>query len=182
MKTKKPSAIVYGWYKQGEEILISDVYFEEGLEDEVIESVKLAAYVHDIGKVSVPIEYLTKPTKLTTLERDVIREHAEKGYEILKDIPFPLPIAQIVRQHHERLDGSGYPHGLKGDEILLEARILTVADVIESMATNRPYRFAAGLDKAVSEIINNAGTLYDAGVANVVKLLYENERLQALIN
>ena len=155
---------------------------ELGIDSEMTESIKLAAYVHDIGKVSVPIEYLTKPTKLTALEKAVIREHAENGYEILKDIPFPLPIAEIVRQHHERLDGSGYPFGLKGDEILFEAKLLAVADVIESMATNRPYRFAVGLEDAVAEITKNAGILYDQRVSDAVKSLYEKNIIQSLVH
>lgn len=155
---------------------------ELGLEGNQLEAIKLAAIVHDIGKISVPIEYLTKPTKLTPLELAVIREHAEKGYEILKDIPFSLPIADIARQHHERINGSGYPLGLKGDEILLEAKIIAVADVIESMATNRPYRFSPGLEKSIEEITQNAGILYDKDVANAVKSLHERKYFESFIS
>ena len=140
----------------------------------------MASFVHDIGKVSIPFEYLTKPTKLSPLEMNIIKEHAEKGYEILKDIPFPLPIANIVRQHHERIDGSGYPLGLKGDEICFEAKILAVADVIESMATDRPYRISPGLESAVTEITNNAGRLYDMDVANAVQSLYQKGLLKTV--
>ena len=172
-------------YTAGHQRRVSDIAVaiaeELGLKTETVESIKLAAFVHDIGKVSVPIEYLTKPTKLTTLEKNIIKEHVEKGYEILKDIPFPLPIAQIVRQHHERMDGSGYPQGLKGEQILMEARILAVADVIESMATNRPYRFSVGLGKAVSEIVDNAGIVYDSIVAKATQSLYESGKLETLI-
>lgn len=155
---------------------------ELGLTDEVVETVKLASFVHDIGKVSIPFEYLTKPTKLSTLEMEIIKEHAEKGFEILKDIPFPLPIANIVRQHHERIDGSGYPLGLKGDEICFGAKILAVADVIESMATDRPYRFSPGLENSVIEITNNAGRLYDMEVAKAVESLHRKGLLKTVAN
>ena len=155
---------------------------ELGLADEVVETVKLASFVHDIGKVSIPIEYLTKPTKLSPLEMNIIKEHAEKGYEILKDIPFPLPIANIVRQHHERIDGSGYPLGLKGDDICFEAKILAVADVIESMATDRPYRISPGLESAVIEITNNAGRLYEEKVAEAALSLYQKGLLKTVVN
>ena len=155
---------------------------ELGLQDEQVQSIKLAAFVHDIGKVSIPIEYLTKPTKLSALEMAVIQEHVEKGYEVLKDIPFPLPIAKIVRQHHERVDGSGYPFGLEGHEILLESKILAVADVIESMATDRPYRFSPGVEKAVFEIIDNAGRLYDESVARSVATLHQKNQFHELLS
>lgn len=171
-------------YTAGHQKRVADIAVEIseelGLAHETIQSVKLAALVHDIGKISVPIEYLTKPTKLSALEFAVIKEHVEKSYEILKEIPFPLPIATIVRQHHERVDGSGYPFGLKNNEILLEAKILAVADVIESMATDRPYRFAVGLEKSISEILNKSGTLYDPVVVNAVKSLHERGVFKAL--
>jgi HD-GYP domain-containing protein (c-di-GMP phosphodiesterase class II) len=128
----------------------------------------MAAMVHDIGKVAVPAEILTKPTRLTDLEMKMVQEHAATGYQILKDIPFPWPIAQMVHQHHERLDGSGYPLGLKGDEICQEARILAVADTLEAMATHRPYRASRGLMVAMDEIKTEAGIKLDAKVVQAV--------------
>lgn len=135
-----------------------------GWEDEAVQALYMAGMVHDIGKVAVPSEILTKPTRLTELEMRMVQEHAETGYQILKDIPFPWPIADMVRQHHERLDGSGYPRSLKGDQICAEARILAVADTIEAMATHRPYRAAKGLVAAMDEIQIEAGVKLDAKV------------------
>ena len=117
--------------------------------------------VHDIGKIAVPAEILAKPTRLTSIEMQLVQEHAQAGYDILKDVPFDAPVAEAIRQHHERMDGSGYPRGLKGDEILPEARVLAVADVLESMAAHRPYRPALGLDVALAELVRGRGTLYD---------------------
>ncbi|MFD0668759.1 MASE3 domain-containing protein [Ramlibacter sp. MAHUQ-53] len=124
------------------------------------EALEMLGLVHDVGKIAVPSELLTKPTRLSGPEMDLIRGHAQAGYEILKDVPFPYPVAEIVWQHHERMDGSGYPRGLKGEEILPEARVLAVADVIESMASHRPYRPAVGLEAALAEVAANRGTLY----------------------
>jgi PAS domain S-box-containing protein/putative nucleotidyltransferase with HDIG domain len=138
-----------------------DIAVEMGWPEEKAEPLKMIGLVHDIGKISVPAEILTKPTRLNELEMQMVRTHAQAGYEILKDVDFPLPVAKIIHQHHERLDGSGYPQGLKGDAILPEARILAVADVFESMCTHRPYRPARGIDEAVTEIVNKRGTLYD---------------------
>ena len=130
--------------------------------------------VHDIGKISIPSEILTKPTRLTYLEMEMMKGHAQAGYEILKDVPFNIPIAEIIGQHHERMDGTGYPKGLKGDEIHPEARILTVADVIESMATHRPYRPALGIEVALAEILKGRGTIYDVEVCDAaVRLIRE---------
>ena len=139
---------------------------ELGLPADQIEGVRTAATIHDIGKIAVPAEILSKPGKLTDTEFELIKIHAKIGYDILKQIEFPWPIAQFVLQHHERLDGSGYPAGLCGDDIFLEARILGVADVVEAMATHRPYRPALGLDGALAEISKNKGVLYDAPVAD----------------
>lgn len=144
--------------------------------------VYLAGLVHDIGKIAVPSEILTKPSKLSNLEMSLVREHAEAGYNILKDIPFPWPIADIIRQHHERLDGSGYPRQLKGDEILLGARILAVADMLEAMGTHRPYRPALGLDFAMSEIKKEAGHMLDPKVVEAACLLMKEGRLEQLIH
>jgi putative nucleotidyltransferase with HDIG domain len=137
-----------------------------GLDNDAVQALYMAAMVHDIGKVAVPSEILTKPSHLTELEMQMVQGHVESGYQILKDIPFPWPIAEMVRQHHERLDGSGYPRGLKGEEISLQARILAVADTIEAMATHRPYRPARGLTAAMDEIRAEAGTKLDAKVVD----------------
>jgi putative nucleotidyltransferase with HDIG domain len=145
-----------------------------GLDNEQIEALYMAAMVHDLGKVAVPAEILTKPSRLTDLEMKMVQGHAESGYQILKDIPFPYPIAEMVYQHHERLDGSGYPRALKGDAICLEARILAVADTIEAMATHRPYRPGRGLDVAIKEVMAEAGSKLDQGIANAVFELYSD--------
>ena len=153
-----------------------------GWDDTAIQALYMAAMVHDIGKVAVPSEILTKPTRLTDLEMLMVQGHVESGYQILKDIPFPWPIADMVRQHHERLDGSGYPHGLKGEQIRSEARILAVADTIEAMATHRPYRAARGLSAAMDEVRAEAGTKLDAKVVDAAfELLNSDNELQALI-
>jgi HD-GYP domain-containing protein (c-di-GMP phosphodiesterase class II) len=125
------------------------------------EGVYMAAAIHDIGKISLPAEILSKPVKLTDIEIQMIQAHSRVGFDILKDIDFPWPIANIVLQHHERMDGSGYPQSLSGTDILLEARILGVADVVETMASHRPYRPSIGIDKALEEIEQNKGVLYD---------------------
>jgi PAS domain S-box-containing protein len=139
---------------------------EMGLDGDRIEGLQMAAMIHDIGKISVPVEILSKPTRLTPIEFDLIKVHAQAGHAILQGVEFPWPIAQIVLQHHERLDGSGYPNGLKGNDILLEARIVAVADTVEAMASNRPYRPGLGLDLALEEISKNMGLLYDAEAGN----------------
>jgi len=135
---------------------------EMGLDEAAVEGLRLAALVHDIGKISVPAEILTKPSRLTPLEFELIKVHPAAAHEMLASIGFEQPVATIVLQHHERLDGSGYPDGLKGDEAVLEARILAVADVVEAMASHRPYRAALGLDAALGEVSAGAGTRYDA--------------------
>jgi putative nucleotidyltransferase with HDIG domain len=145
-----------------------------GLYNEQIEALYMAAMVHDLGKVAVPAEILTKPSRLTDLEMQMVQGHAESGYQILKDIPFPYPIAEMVYQHHERLDGSGYPRALKDDAICLEARILAVADTIEAMATHRPYRPGRGLDVAIKEVMAEAGSKLDQEIANAAFELYSD--------
>jgi putative two-component system response regulator len=147
---------------------------EMGLSEDRVEGIRVAGIIHDLGKISVPSEFLAKPTRLTELEFGIIKTHPAVGYDILKSIEFPWPIAQIVLQHHERMDGSGYPQGLSGEDILLEARILGVADVVEAMASHRPYRAALGIDMALQEISKNKGVLYDANVVDAcVKLFKE---------
>jgi HD-GYP domain-containing protein (c-di-GMP phosphodiesterase class II) len=145
---------------------------EMGLSDDRIHGLRLATIVHDLGKINIPAEILNRPGKLSAIEFAFIKTHPQVGYDILKPVEFPWPIADIVLQHHERLDGSGYPNGLKGDAILLEARILAVADVVESMTSHRPYRPALGLDVALAEIQEGSGKLYDPVVVEAcVKLV-----------
>ncbi len=137
--------------------------------------ISTASIIHDLGKVSVPSELLSKPTKLSDLEFNLIRVHSQAGYNILKDIDFPWPVADVVLQHHERMDGSGYPQHLQGEAILLEARILAVADVVEAISSHRPYRPAMGISSALDEISKNKGILYDANVVDAcLKLFREN--------
>ncbi len=128
---------------------------------------KMAGSIHDIGKISVPAEILSKPCRLSQSEMNIIREHPLTGYEILKEIEFPCPLAEIVYQHHERIDGSGYPNGLKGDHIYLDAKILAVADVLEAMASHRPYRPSLGISIAMEELTKNKGRFYDPMVVDV---------------
>jgi HD-GYP domain-containing protein (c-di-GMP phosphodiesterase class II) len=146
-----------------------------GLPEDQVDGLRMAGIVHDLGKIAVPAEILSKPTKLSNIELALIKVHPQTSYDILKDIDFPWPVAEIVFQHHERMDGSGYPRGLKGDEIFLEARILMVADVVEAMASHRPYRPALGIDKALEEISQNKGILYDPEVVEVCLRLFRNK-------
>ncbi|MCJ7665543.1 MAG: HD-GYP domain-containing protein, partial [Actinobacteria bacterium] len=139
---------------------------ELGLEENRIEAVRVSALIHDIGKVNIPASILSKPGKLTDIEFEMIKTHPQLSYDMLKNIDFPLPIVDIIIQHHEKLDGSGYPRGLKGKDIMLEAKILTVADVLEAMSSHRPYRPALGINIAVEEIKKNKGILYDPAVVN----------------
>jgi len=134
---------------------------EMGHDEFLIQGVEMGAMIHDIGKISIAAEILGKPTRLTEIEYTMIQGHAESGYLILKDVEFPWPIAEIAYQHHERMDGSGYPQGLKGEGILLEARIVAVADVVEAMSSDRPYRPGFGIEVALEEVIKNRGKLYD---------------------
>ena len=134
------------------------------LPSDMIEGIRVAGSVHDMGKMSVPTEIVTKPGALTPFEFSVIKEHPQKGYEMLKGVEFPWPIPEIVLQHHERLDGSGYPRGLKGNEIRLEARVLAVADVVEAISSHRPYRPGLGIKAALKEIDKHKGVLYDIEV------------------
>ncbi|MEI6186510.1 MAG: HD domain-containing phosphohydrolase, partial [Dehalococcoidia bacterium] len=147
---------------------------EMKLDDARIDHIRMAAVIHDIGKMYVPSDILSKPGRLSEIEFSLIKTHSQSGYDIVKSMDFPCAMAQAVLQHHERLDGSGYPNGLKGEDTLLEAKILTVADVVEAMASNRPYRPALGIDKALEEISKNKGRLYEADVVDTcVKLFKE---------
>ncbi|MBN2040257.1 MAG: PAS domain S-box protein [Spirochaetes bacterium] len=148
---------------------------EMGLPENEIDGIRMAGTLHDLGKVNIPAEILSKPGKLSDIEFSLIKMHPRVAYDILKEIDFPWPIADIVHQHHERIDGSGYPQGLKGKEILLSGRILTVADVVESIASHRPYRPALGIDKALEEINVKRGIYYDSEVVDAcTKLFHEN--------
>lgn len=144
---------------------------EMGLDEHAVNGIELAAMVHDVGQINVPAEILCRPSKLSANEYLLIQQHPQTGYETLKDIQFPWPIAAIVLQHHERMNGTGYPQGLKGDQILMEARIMAVADVVEAMTSHRPYRPALGLDAATAELENGRGTLYDPIVADACLML-----------
>jgi len=144
-----------------------------GIDADTVEGVRVAGTVHDIGKIGIPAEILSKPGKLTTTEFQIIQAHCESAHRILKDIEFPWPIAETVYQHHERLDGSGYPRGLAGDEICLEARILGVADVVEAMASHRPYRPALGIDAALEEVRRFQSTKYDRQAVEACAALFE---------
>jgi len=151
---------------------------EMGLPPEKVEGLRMAGVIHDIGKITLPTEVLSKPTKLSAIELSLIREHVRLGYEILKEVQSPWPLAEIVLQHHERMDGSGYPRGLKGEEILIEARILAVADVVEAMASHRPYRPALGIDAALTEIEKNRGLLYDSHAADTCLRVFREKGYQ----
>ncbi len=146
-----------------------------GLPAEDNEGIRMAGEIHDIGKIYVPAEILSKPGQLTDIELAIIRTHAQVGYDILKTIEFPWPIATIIYQHHERMDGSGYPNQLKGEQILREARIIAVADVVEAMSSHRPYRPSFGIHKALAEIERNRERLYDAAVVDVCLRLFQKE-------
>ncbi|MGE5396654.1 MAG: HD domain-containing phosphohydrolase [Chitinophagales bacterium] len=149
-----------------------EIAIEMGISEEIIQSIRVAGTLHDIGKIVVPSEILTKPGELIEAEMTLIRLHPEAGFDILKTIPFGSPVAEIALQHHERLDGSGYPYRLSGDDILMEARILMVADVIEAMSSHRPYRPALGIWKAIDYITDNSGKLFDKEVVTAcVRLL-----------
>ena len=158
--------------------LARTVAMEMGLPPEKIEGIRIAGTIHDIGKLSIPAEILSKPTKLSEIEFSLINEHAGRGYEMLKDVESPWPLAEIVYQHHERIDGSGYPRNLKGEEICMEARILSVADVVEAMASHRPYRPGLGIDAALNEIEKNRGIFYDITVADSCLRLFREKGFQ----
>jgi putative nucleotidyltransferase with HDIG domain len=146
-----------------------------GHSQEQKDGISMAGVIHDVGKIAVPAEILSKPGRITELEYSMIKTHSQVGFDILKSIEFPWPIARIVLEHHERLDGSGYPQGLSGGEILLEARILGVADVVEAMASHRPYRPGLGIKKALEHIADNSDILYDAEVVRACLEIFDGK-------
>ncbi len=148
---------------------------EMGLDRETVYGLEMASRIHDLGKITVPAEILSKPGRLSGLEYELIKNHVRAGYDILKEIEFPWPIAQIILQHHERLDGSGYPGGLEGDAILPEARILAVADVFETIASHRPYRPSLGVRKALAELAEGQGVRYDSDAVKVCLMLVRDK-------
>ena len=166
-------------YTAGHQTKVADLSVaiarEVKLPEEHVKYLRIAALIHDIGKIHIPSDILNKPGKLRDMEWELIRIHAQGSYDILKSIEFPWPIAQIAWQHHERLDGSGYPNGLAGDQILLEAKILAVADVVDAMSSYRPYRPALGIDKALEEISQNSGVLYDTAIVDACLKLFRND-------
>ena len=153
---------------------------ELGLSEHALTGLELAASVHDIGKIAIPAEILSKPGRLGTIEYELVKGHAQRGADLLRPIQFPWPIDKIVEQHHERCDGSGYPNGLRRDEILLEARILGVADTLEAMANHRPYRPALGMARAMETVTAGAGTLFDSEVVEASKALYARGAFEQL--
>ena len=150
---------------------------EIGLPEDKITGIYIAARIHDIGKISIPSEILTKKSKLSDSELELLKEHPDTAYDILKNLNFPWPIAEIIRQHHERMDGSGYPRGIKGENIMLEARILGVSDVVEAMASHRPYRAALGIDNALEEIRKNSEVLYDPNIVAICLEIFKKDKL-----
>jgi PAS domain S-box-containing protein len=169
-------------YTAGHQLRVADlacaIATEIGLPQDKIEGIRMAGSIHDIGKLSIPAEILSKPSKLTEIEFSLIKEHSQIGYDMLKDVESPWPLAQIVYQHHERMNGSGYPRNLKGDEILMEARIMAVADVVEANASHRPYRPGLGIEAALAEIEKNKGILYDDTVTDICLKLFREKGYQ----
>ncbi len=161
-------------HQQRVAVLAEAIAREMRLPKDQIEGICMAALIHDLGKIYIPAEILSKPGKLSEFEYVIIKTHPQVGHNILQSVDFPWPIARMVQQHHERLNGSGYPGGISGEKILLESRILAVADIVESMASHRPYRPAVGMDRASEEITQNRGLLYDPVVVDACnKLIHE---------
>jgi hypothetical protein len=151
------------------------IAIELGLDENRIKGIEISGYLHDLGKITIPLEILSKPGKLSEIEFMLIQGHPLASYNVLKNAEFPWSVAEIALQHHERLDGSGYPQGLKDDEILLDARILAVADVVEAMASHRPYRPGLGIDRALAELERGRGTIYDPVVTEVCLRLFREK-------
>jgi PAS domain S-box-containing protein/putative nucleotidyltransferase with HDIG domain len=148
------------------------------LSEVMIRGIEMAGIIHDIGKIYIPAEILSKPSKLSSIEMQLIRTHSQAGYNIMKDIDFTWPVARIILEHHERMDGSGYPNGLSNNDFLLEARIIAVADVVDAMASHRPYRPALGIDVALREVEKNKGVLFDPDVVDACLMLFREEGFQ----
>ncbi len=169
-------------YTAGHQRRVTNLAFaiakEMGLLEDDVDGIRMAGTIHDIGKISVPTEILSKPDQLTEIEYSIVKIHPQTAYDILKEIELPWLVAQIVLEHHERMDGSGYPQGLSGKDILPETRILSVADVVEAMASHRPYRPALGIDKALEEISQNRGVLYDPRVVDACLKLFIKKRFK----
>ena len=169
-------------YTSGHQQRVSDlasaIAKEMGFPEDKIMGIRMAGVLHDIGKIAIPVEILSKPGRLSKTEFELIKNHSQVGYDILNSIKFPWPISQIILQHHERIDGSGYPNGLLGKEILIEAKILGVADVVEAMASHRPYRPALGIDKALEEISINKGKFYDTEAANACSRVFKDKKFK----
>jgi hemerythrin-like metal-binding protein len=154
-------------------LLVREIALAMGLSEDEVHGCFLAATIHDIGDIEVPAEILVRPAKLSPLEFQLVKRHSQTGYDLLKDIDFPWSIAEIILQHHERLDGSGYPRGLKGDDIILGARIIAVADVVEAMSSHRPYRPAHGIDMALAEVERGKGTKFDPRVVDACTRVFK---------
>ncbi|HEV2686108.1 MAG TPA: HD-GYP domain-containing protein, partial [Actinomycetota bacterium] len=158
--------------------LISRAIAQElGLSEDLIEGIELTANIHDIGKIGIPAEILSRPGQLLPAEFELVKGHSRGGYEIMSGIDFPWPVAEMILQHHERMDGTGYPNGLRGDEILIGARIIAVADVVEAMSSHRPYRASLGAQEAFDEIIRGRGTEFHPEVVDACLRLYSEGRL-----
>lgn len=155
--------------------LAVEIAKEMNLAPSIVDGLRFACQIHDIGKISIPSEILTKPTSLKPIEIAMLRGHAQAGYDILKPLTFPWPVAKIILQHHERLDGSGYPNAIKEDAICLEAKILAVADTVEAMSSDRPYRSALGIEAGLEEIQSNSGVLYDKQVVDACLRLFHEQ-------
>ena len=169
-------------YTAGHQLRVADlstkIALELGLSEEKTQGLHLAASVHDLGKISIPAEILAKPRQLTALEFGLIKEHPTVGFNILKEVDFPWPIARIIHEHHERIDGSGYPQGLKGDELLIESKIVAVADIVEAMASHRPYRPALGIEAALHEITIQRGITLDEKVVDACLKVFNEQGYQ----
>jgi HD-GYP domain-containing protein (c-di-GMP phosphodiesterase class II) len=149
---------------------------EMGLGGDIVDAIRMAGSLHDIGKVAIPTEILMRGRKLDEFEYGLVKRHPQIGYDMLKPIPFPTPIADIVLQHHEKLDGSGYPGGLKGDDILIEAKVICLADTVEAMVSHRPHRPARSIDAALEEISRNRGVLYDPDAVDACVRLFREKK------
>jgi HD-GYP domain-containing protein (c-di-GMP phosphodiesterase class II) len=159
-------------------LLAGAIGAELGFDEVRQEGLRVAGALHDIGMISIPSEILSKPGKISRIEMELIKAHAQAGYDVLSRMEWPWPVAEVAIQHHERMDGSGYPNGLTGNQIIPEARIMAVADVVEAMSSHRPYRAALGIDRTLAEIESGSGTLYDTDVVNACLRLFREKNYQ----